>query len=101
VTVVILSCHYRDKEFVRIGYYVSNEYDDPELRDNPPEVLNLDRVVRSVLHDKPRVTKVRYYNSPSLNPGPNPGPSSNTNSNLMPIPIYPYFSTISRGTTTS
>ncbi|KAJ1636331.1 histone chaperone [Pavlovales sp. CCMP2436] len=37
VTVVILSCHYREKEFVRIGYYVSNEYDDPELRDNPPK----------------------------------------------------------------
>mmetsp|Transcript_24147 Transcript_24147/g.60152 ORF Transcript_24147/g.60152 Transcript_24147/m.60152 type:complete len:197 (-) Transcript_24147:129-719(-) len=57
VTVVILSCHYREKEFVRIGYYVSNEYDDPELRDNPPKVLLLDRVVRNVLHDKPRVTK--------------------------------------------
>jgi len=57
VTVVILSCLYKEKEFVRIGYYVSNEYDDPELRDNPPDVVELERVVRNVLHDKPRVTK--------------------------------------------
>lgn len=57
VTVVILSCMYRDKEFVRIGYYVSNEYADPELRDNPPPVVELDKVVRNVLQDKPRVTK--------------------------------------------
>lgn len=30
VTVALLSCLYRDKEFIRIGYYVNNEYDDPE-----------------------------------------------------------------------
>mmetsp|Transcript_12846 Transcript_12846/g.31202 ORF Transcript_12846/g.31202 Transcript_12846/m.31202 type:complete len:115 (+) Transcript_12846:388-732(+) len=57
VTVVILSCYYREKEFVRIGYYVNNEYDDPELRDNPPEVPDLTRVVRTVLDTKPRVTR--------------------------------------------
>mmetsp|Transcript_34341 Transcript_34341/g.42326 ORF Transcript_34341/g.42326 Transcript_34341/m.42326 type:complete len:269 (+) Transcript_34341:177-983(+) len=28
VTVVLLSCLYRSKEFIRIGYYVNNEYDD-------------------------------------------------------------------------
>lgn len=57
VTVVILSCHYREAEFVRIGYYVSNEYNSPELRESPPDELDLERVVRNVLHDKPRVTK--------------------------------------------
>lgn len=57
MTVVILSCHYREAEFVRIGYYVSNEYNSPELRESPPDELDLERVVRNVLHDKPRVTK--------------------------------------------
>ena len=36
VTVVLLTCSYRDHEFVRIGYYVNNEYTDPELNENPP-----------------------------------------------------------------
>jgi len=34
--VVLLTCSYRDNEFVRIGYYVNNEYTDPELNENPP-----------------------------------------------------------------
>ena len=28
VTVVLVTCSYREKEFVRVGYYVNNEYDD-------------------------------------------------------------------------
>ena len=36
VTVVLLTCSYRDNEFVRIGYYVNNEYTDSELNENPP-----------------------------------------------------------------
>lgn len=36
VTVVLLTCSYRDAEFVRIGYYVNNEYNDPELAETPP-----------------------------------------------------------------
>ena len=37
VTVVLLSCFYKDREFIRVGYYVNNEYDTPELNDAPPE----------------------------------------------------------------
>ena len=29
VTVCIITCSYREKEFIRIGYYVNNEHDDP------------------------------------------------------------------------
>lgn len=29
VTVVFLSCLFQEKEFLRVGYYVNNEYDDP------------------------------------------------------------------------
>ena len=36
VTVVLLTCSYNNCEFVRVGYYVNNEYGDPELTENPP-----------------------------------------------------------------
>ncbi|KAK6897483.1 Histone chaperone ASF1 [Candida tropicalis] len=57
VTVIILSCSYNDKEFVRVGYYVNNEYDTEELRENPPAKVQIDHVVRNILAEKPRVTR--------------------------------------------
>lgn len=36
VTVVLITCTYQGQEFIRIGYYVNNEYTDPEQRENPP-----------------------------------------------------------------
>jgi len=37
VTAVLLTCSYKDsQEFLRVGYYVNVEYDDPELNENPP-----------------------------------------------------------------
>ena len=36
VTVVLLTCSYNDREFVRVGYYVNNEYTEEEMRENPP-----------------------------------------------------------------
>ncbi|KXZ56087.1 hypothetical protein GPECTOR_2g969 [Gonium pectorale] len=57
VTVLLLTCSYRDKEFIRVGYYVSNEYVDEELRENPPEVPRIDRLQRNILADHPRVTR--------------------------------------------
>ncbi|KAJ2838200.1 Histone chaperone asf1, partial [Coemansia erecta] len=57
VTVILLSCSYKEKEFVRIGYYVDNMYTDEELQANPPESPLLDRIFRRILADKPRVTR--------------------------------------------
>eukprot|EP00240_Pyramimonas_obovata_P014268 CAMPEP_0118926974 /NCGR_PEP_ID=MMETSP1169-20130426/4560_1 /TAXON_ID=36882 /ORGANISM="Pyramimonas obovata, Strain CCMP722" /LENGTH=217 /DNA_ID=CAMNT_0006868643 /DNA_START=484 /DNA_END=1133 /DNA_ORIENTATION=- len=57
VTVLLLTCAYRDKEFIRVGYYVNNEYDNEEMRENPPDAPVLDKLVRNILADKPRVTK--------------------------------------------
>ncbi|KAI5962228.1 ASF1 [Candida pseudojiufengensis] len=57
VTVIILSCSYNEKEFVRVGYYVNNEYDTEELRENPPTKVQVDHVVRNILAEKPRVTR--------------------------------------------
>ena len=57
VTVILLTCAYNGAEFIRVGYYVNNEYADEALRDNPPAVVQVDRVVRNILADKPRVTR--------------------------------------------
>ena len=57
VTVLLLTCSYNDVEFIRVGYYVNNEYADEELRETPPETVRLDRVVRNILAEKPRVTR--------------------------------------------
>ncbi|KAJ1812112.1 Histone chaperone asf1 [Coemansia sp. RSA 2598] len=57
VTVILLSCSYKEKEFVRIGYYVDNMYTDEELQANPPETPLLDKIFRRILADKPRVTR--------------------------------------------
>ncbi len=31
VTVLLITCSYRDKEFARVGYYVNNDYNTSEL----------------------------------------------------------------------
>lgn len=61
ITVMLLSCSYKDRDFVQVGYYVNNEYDSPELQENPPSRVDIDHVVRNLLAEKPRVTK---YNIP-------------------------------------
>lgn len=49
------------QEFVRIGYYVHTEYDSEDLRileeGQRPDPPLLDRLSRSILSDKPRVTR--------------------------------------------
>ncbi|KAI9093454.1 histone chaperone ASF1B-like protein [Phlyctochytrium arcticum] len=57
VTVILLMCSYRDREFVRVGYYVNNDYTDPQLKEEPPIPPKLDILQRSILADKPRVTR--------------------------------------------
>lgn len=63
VTVVLLTCSYDDREFVRVGYYVNNEYDTPELAAEPPAKPIVERVKRNVLAEKPRVTRfaIKWY----------------------------------------
>jgi histone chaperone ASF1 len=52
---MLLSCSYLDKEFIRVGYYVNNDYISEELRENPPALPDLQKIQRSILADKPRV----------------------------------------------
>lgn len=65
VTVVLVTCSYQSHEFIRVGYYVNNEYTDPVFLANEdpekqlPVYPNVDMklVQRHILADKPRVTK--------------------------------------------
>ena len=63
VTVILLTASYKDAEFIRVGYYVNNEYESEEMRENPPEEVQLDKVQREVLASKPRVTRfnINWY----------------------------------------
>ena len=47
------------QEFIRVGYYVSNEYNDPELQETPPEQPAFDKLTRNILASNPRVTKFK------------------------------------------
>lgn len=57
VTVILLTCSYDGREFVRVGYYVNNEYDSEELNTEPPAKPVIERVQRNILAEKPRVTR--------------------------------------------
>jgi histone chaperone ASF1 len=60
VTVVLVTCSYKEREFVRVGYYVNNEYTVAlEEGQSPPAypALDMTAVQRQILADKPRVTK--------------------------------------------
>ncbi|EZG43949.1 histone chaperone ASF1 [Gregarina niphandrodes] len=56
-TVVLLEASYRGQEFIRIGWYVHNTYVDPVLQEDPPDVPVLEKMVRWVVVDEPRVTR--------------------------------------------
>ena len=55
-TAILLTCSYKDQEFVRIGYFVNNEYVDEELRNNPPATPIVDKIDRNIAADQPRIT---------------------------------------------
>lgn len=71
VTVLLLTCSYMGQEFMRVGYYVNNDYDDEQLREEPPAKVLIDRVQRNILADKPRVTKfpINFHPEPSTGTG--------------------------------
>lgn len=58
VTVILLTCSYDDREFVRVGYYVNNEYTDEDLANDPPTRPVIEKVRRNILAEKPRVTRL-------------------------------------------
>nr|CAD7198567.1 unnamed protein product [Timema douglasi] len=59
VTVVLLTSSYKGQEFVRVGYFINNEYTEPELKENPPTQPQFDKVARNILSSQPRVTRFK------------------------------------------
>ncbi|CDP02737.1 unnamed protein product [Coffea canephora] len=92
VTVLLLTCSYMGQEFVRVGYYVNNDYDDDQLREEPPQKVLIDRVQRNILTDKPRVTKfpINFHpeNSESGEQGPPPEHAAEPEANEQ-VPASP------------
>ena len=70
VTVLLISCSYLDQEFVKIGYYVNNEYNDPaataaaaaaeggQVQIPIPSQIEIQNMYRNILADKPIVTRI-------------------------------------------
>ncbi|KAH7484541.1 ASF1 anti-silencing function 1 [Phytophthora ramorum] len=71
VTVALVTCSYRGREFVRVGYYVNNDYADPFLLENPPTRVDVSKLQRNILADKPRVTRFPIDWSPAGAQDPN------------------------------
>lgn len=82
-----------------MGYYVNNDYDDEQLREEPPPKVLIDRVQRNILADKPRVTKFPINFHPENNePEEQPPPSPEHNEREEPPPPSPDHTTESNGT---
>jgi histone chaperone ASF1 len=63
VTVMLITCSYRDQEFVRIGYYVNSMMPgDEEAIEKGESGIEAEptQMTRNILADKPRVTKVSF-----------------------------------------
>ncbi|KAH8673307.1 hypothetical protein BX600DRAFT_203525 [Xylariales sp. PMI_506] len=91
VTVVLLTCAYDGREFVRVGYYVNNEYDSDELNADPPAKPIIEKIRRNVLADKPRVTRFAIKGTPKLQHLPN-----SLRSNPKPTPKSTRKSTVQK-----
>lgn len=57
LTLIMLTCAYRSKEFIRIGYYVNIQYTDEEVAKSPPEQPDFSKMKREIIANKSRVTK--------------------------------------------
>ncbi|GAA5921270.1 hypothetical protein JCM6882_001356, partial [Rhodosporidiobolus microsporus] len=106
VTVILLTCAYNDQEFVRIGYYVNTEYGDPALKAQhdaaqeegaqergvvaPDPTQHIDKLVRSVLADKPRVTKFNIAWDVPVASSLAPETSAQPSDAVAPPPFDPY-----------
>ena len=57
VTAILLCCSYNNQEFFRVGYYLNNTYDNEQMNENPPDEIDINHIVRTILVDKPRITR--------------------------------------------
>ncbi|PHT33295.1 Histone chaperone ASF1B [Capsicum baccatum] len=85
VTVLLLTCSYAGQEFIRVGYYVNNDYGDEKLKEEPPQKVLIDRVQRNILVDKPRVTKfpINFHPENDENGEQAPPPDNTEEENVL------------------
>ncbi|XP_067845937.1 histone chaperone ASF1 isoform X2 [Heptranchias perlo] len=98
VTVVLITCTYRGQEFIRVGYYVNNEYTDPELRENPPVKPDFSKLQRNILASNPRVTRFHINWDDSSEKIDN---CESTNPNMHPVHSTSTLPSASKGLTLS
>ncbi len=67
VTVILITAIYKNQEFVRVGYYVNNDYEESELKENPPIEPIFSKLIRTIASDEPRVTKFKINWDSDLN----------------------------------
>lgn len=79
VTVLLLTCSYVGQEFIRVGYYVNNDYEDEQMREEPPPKVLLEKIQRNILSDKPRVTKFPINFHPEEAPPADPPAENDEN----------------------
>ncbi|MBA0741863.1 hypothetical protein Gogos_014984 [Gossypium gossypioides] len=91
VTVLLLTCSYLGQEFIRVGYYVNNDYDDEQLREEPPPKVLIEKVQRNILSDKPRVTKfpINFHPENGGNEEPPPSDQPVENDGNEEVPASP------------
>jgi histone chaperone ASF1 len=57
-TICFVSCAYRGREFVRVGYWVSNTYTEPLAEgEQAPKPCPTNQIERRILDAQPRVTR--------------------------------------------
>ncbi|CAI7723583.1 histone chaperone ASF1, putative [Plasmodium vivax] len=54
---ILISANYKEKEFIRIAYYMNSFYKDTELREKPPAVPQYDKICRHIFVENPRIVK--------------------------------------------
>ena len=55
-TILMVIVLIEGREFFRCSYLVTHEYDNEEMRDNPPDQIDLDKLVRKIKTDNPVIT---------------------------------------------
>eukprot|EP01088_Endostelium_zonatum_P012049 TRINITY_DN26212_c0_g1_i1.p1 TRINITY_DN26212_c0_g1~~TRINITY_DN26212_c0_g1_i1.p1 ORF type:complete len:152 (-),score=23.56 TRINITY_DN26212_c0_g1_i1:33-488(-) len=56
VTVILLRCLYKNREFLRTGFYVNNEYEGVPEGEAVPEPVDYSKITRTILSSTPMVT---------------------------------------------
>uniref|UniRef100_A0A7E4W3Z4 Histone chaperone n=1 Tax=Panagrellus redivivus TaxID=6233 RepID=A0A7E4W3Z4_PANRE len=57
ITLLLLKCFYAEKMFTKVGWFVTNEYEDPELQAAKPKVPQVDKLKRQIQIKDVRVTQ--------------------------------------------